>query len=59
MEERNMKKIYNSPITTIVELKMQTSLMEASLGGVKNENATSAGMSREGGRGGSSWDDEE
>ena len=55
-----MKNIYNEPITTVVEVKIQSSLLQASLGGVKNENATSAAMSREGGnRGISDWDDEE
>lgn len=51
-----MKKNYNAPNITIVNIKMETSLLQAaSLGSVKNENANSAAMSR----GGSSWDDEE
>ncbi len=54
-----MKKTYNTPILTIVKLKMQTSLMEASLG-MKNADAESAAMSREGGnRISPDWDEEE
>ena len=49
-----MKKTYNSPIVTIVEVKIQTALLEGSLE-IKNANATSEGMSR----GGSDWDDED
>ena len=50
-----MKKIYNSPKTSVVEMKMQASLLQASLQ-IKNADATSAGMSR---GGGSFFDDDE
>lgn len=50
-----MKKNYNAPNITIVNIKMETSLLQAASLNMKNENANSAAMSR----GGSSWDDEE
>ena len=50
-----MKKNYNTPIINVVKVKMQNSLMQASLG-LKNVEANEAAMSREGR---SSWDDEE
>ena len=49
-----MKKTYNSPVMTVVELKMHATLLDASLQ-LKNENATNSAM----GRGNSDWDDEE
>ena len=49
-----MKKTYNSPVMTVVELKMRATLLEASLQ-LKGGNATSAAM----GRANSSWDDED
>jgi hypothetical protein len=54
-----MKKIYNTPILTVVNLKMHTSIMQTSLE-IKNADATDKAMSREyGNRGGSIWDDDE
>ena len=53
-----MKKIYNSPIITIVKLRTKAALMEPSLG-MKNADATGAAMSREGGNRNASWDDDE
>ena len=46
-----MKKTYNSPVITIVEVKIQSALMELS---IKNENANSAAMGRQS----SDWEDE-
>lgn len=51
-----MKKIYNAPKINVVELKVQAALLQASLE-IKNANATSAGMSRDGGS--SFFDDDE
>ena len=48
-----MKKIYNSPMTNIVKLKVQAALMEASVA-LKNVDANSDAMGREG----SSWDED-
>lgn len=47
-----MKKIYNSPMTTVVELKIQSALMEPSIYDVKSDNAS---YSREGNN---NWEDE-
>ena len=47
-----MKKNYKAPMTTVVEMKMQSHLMNLSL---QNANADSAAMSR----GGSNWEDED
>lgn len=47
-----MKKNYKTPMTIVVEMKMQSHLMELSL---QNVDANSAAMSR----GGSNWEDED
>ena len=46
-----MKKQYNSPVITIVEVKIQSALMELS---VYDENATKSAMGRQS----SDWEDE-
>ena len=51
-----MKKMYNSPKTIIVELKMRGSLLQAL--SIKDQNATSAGMSRGSDRN-NSWDEDD
>ena len=46
-----MKKQYSSPVITIVEVKIQSALMELS---IKNEDATTKAMGRQS----SDWEDE-
>lgn len=47
-----MKKIYNSPMTTVVELKIQSPLMDLS---IHDQNATTNAMGRDND---SDWDEE-